>query len=227
MRWVDVAGPPGVGKSTICDPLWGPRDIGLADTYPVEWQPFLDYITHLMTTTLTQHPTFVAAVRMTRRSVRKMAAVSCLPSPPSGKPSAYIQTGFVQRGLGYGWRLVDLGESMDLLVPYFERMPLSIGVAFLQADVTEVEKRNADREEVPETAHENRTHMVEKMLPAIELANEVLAARDVPIITVDTAANDSATCRKEIINFASEAPYYVEATRRGGKVPVLRPPIWW
>ena len=43
MQWVDVCGFPGSGKSTICDPIWGPHDIDIEDLLPPEeWHDFLN-----------------------------------------------------------------------------------------------------------------------------------------------------------------------------------------
>jgi hypothetical protein len=51
LKWVDVFGPPGAGKSTICDPLWGHREIGWDFKLPpAAWQPFLDEVTSLFLT---------------------------------------------------------------------------------------------------------------------------------------------------------------------------------
>ena len=223
MHFVDVCGPPAVGKSTLCDKIWGPHDIPIDDTRsPAVWHDFLNEITRLFGV-IHRHPSFTAAVRMNRRSVRKMAAVAAM---EKHWPYPYIQTGFAQRGLGFGWRLVDMGKDINELYHFFRLMPVSIGVAMLHCDPEVVKQRNKDRESVPETAHENRSHMVDLMQPAIKLAEEVLNERKVPILKLDT--NGSADeCRTRLVEFANSPPYEGPATGFGGKVPSVSTPAWW
>lgn len=217
-----MCGAPGAGKSTVCDPIWGPHDVQFGEELPPkEWHDFLNEISRLFAL-IREHPTLVAAVRMNRRSVRKMTAVAQLPQ--DGLP--YIQTGFVQRALGFGWRMVDLGIDLNELRPFFERMPTSIGVAVCRAPVDVVEQRNKDREKVKATAHENRSHMVLKMQPAIDIAVEVMNERGVPIIELDTTLPIDGT-RAALIDFANEKPDNPTAFRFDGQVPVLSPPLWW
>ena len=164
MLWVDCAGPPGSGKSTICDPIFGPHEIALKDIPPpAKWHMFTNEVTRLLSM-VREHRSFVPAVRMCRRSFRKMATVDSL----QDFDRVYCQTGFVQRGLGLGWRLNDMGISMNELRPFFRQMPLSVGVAMIECDPEVVKQRNKDRENVPETAHENRAFMVDTWpLPSI------------------------------------------------------------
>jgi broad-specificity NMP kinase len=239
MQWVDVCGPPGVGKSTLCDPLWGPHDIVPEDIQPpVEWHDFCNEVTRLLGV-VRDHPTFVAAVRMNRRSIRKMATVR---SMEVDRP--YIQTGFVQRGLGFGWRLQDMGKPVDELWHFFRLMPASLGVVFLEADAQEVADRNKAREGVKETAHENRAFMGPLMQPAIEFAKEVLDERDVPSIRIETSG-DIDTSRQRLVEFAEERiaeiagrppsmrSKYMEPCNpaalgyRGENAVVSSPPVWW
>lgn len=239
MRWLDVAGPPGVGKSTLCDPLWGPHSIPLSDIPPpTDFHDFINEVTRLFGV-VREHPSFVAAVRMNRRSLRKMAAVNSMEGGP------YIQTGFVQRGLGFGWRLVDMGKPVEELWHFFRLMPASLGVVFLEATAEALVERNRAREQVKETAHENRAFMGPLMKPAIEFAKEVLNARGVPVRTIDTSG-DIERARKELVAFARDrhgaveheikipavAPRYMEPgySSPAGfsrQAPVLSPPTWW
>lgn len=240
MNWLDVAGAPGVGKSTICDPLWGPHHIAPVDIPPpVEWHDFNNEVTRLLGL-VRDHPSFVAAVRMNRRSMRKMAAVAAM---EGSKP--YIQTGFVQRGLGFGWRLVDMGKPVEELWHFFRLMPASLGVVFLEADENTLTERNKARETVKETAHENRAFMAPLMKPAIEFAKDVLSERGVPVKRIETTG-DIDKARAELVAFADERaaalehahvktlrPPYMEPrnpsqARYRGEAPVFQsPPVWW
>lgn len=238
MHWLDCAGPPGVGKSALCDPLYGPHDIAPTDIAPPpEWHDFANEVTRLLGL-VREHPSFVAAVRMNRRSMRKMAAVAEMEGGP------YIQTGFVQRGLGFGWRLVDMGKPVEELYHFFRLMPASLGVVFLEADEQTLTERNKAREKVKETSHENRAFMAPLMAPAIEFAKEVLSDRGVPVKQIRTTG-DIDNARAELVAFAEARardfkphvpalrPSYLEprqpssAGHRGKATPVSTPPSWW
>jgi adenylate kinase len=247
MRWLDVCGPPGVGKSTLCDVEWGPHDITIEDIPPpVAWHDFCNEVTRMLGL-VKNHPTFTAAVRMNRRSIRKMATVAGLPELAAleGKLPFYVQTGFVQRGLGFGWRLEDMGLPVEELFHFFRLMPCSLGVVFLEADPEEVVKRNKDREKVKATAHENRDFMGPLMAPAIEFAKEVLDARGVPMKIIRTEG-DIDERRQELVDFGRQRedfishshvpalrPAYLEpdhpasARYRGEIKTVQTPPVWW
>lgn len=222
MRWLDVAGPPGVGKSALCDPLWGPHAIVPGDIHPpVEWHDFCNEVTRLLGL-VKEHPSFVAAVRMNRRSMRKMATVAQIEAD-----GPYIQTGFVQRGLGFGWRLVDMGKPVEELWHFFRLMPVSVGVVFLEADEAVLSERNKARESVKETAHENRAFMAPLMRPAIEFAKEVLHERGVPVSRIDTTG-DIGEARNRLVEFAGAQPDHAPPAGFGSKAPALSsPPVWW
>lgn len=238
MHWADVCGSPGVGKSTICDALWPSDAIAPIDIHPpLEWHDFNNEVTRLLGL-VRDHPSFVAAVRMNRRSMRKMAVVAEMEGGP------YIQTGFCQRGLGFGWRLVDMGKPVEELYHFFRLMPASLGVVFLEADEAILTERNKARETVKETAHENRAFMAPLMKPAIEFAKEVLSERGVPVKRIETTG-DINKARAELVAFANERvealshahvktlrPSYLEPrnpsqTRSGREIPALSPPSWW
>jgi hypothetical protein len=222
MQWLDVCGPPGVGKSYLADAFWPPHAFQPENTLPpAYWAPFIDAITGLFEA-IREHPTFDAALRMNRRSVRKMATVSRMPSG-----AAYVQTGLVQRGLGFGWRLADMGASLTALRPFFTAMPVSVGVVFCTAPQAVIEERNRARLQNPQTAHENREHMVPLMLPAIDIAKEVLSERGVPCLEIDTTA-PIADARERVINFAASEPFDTSQNGFGRQVEVLQtPPPWW
>jgi len=169
MRWVDVAGPPGVGKSTLMDGLWPPRCIVFDEKpYSEEWSEFL-IVTERLLQKIKGHPSFSACKSMIQRSFKKIATVSRMQDD-----RIYIQTGLVQRGLGIGWRLKDQEE----IAAYFEIMPVSLGVAVLHAPVDLVQKRNVDR-------NKDRSHMVPLMERPREIAIEILRDRT-PLLELDT-----------------------------------------
>src|SRR5688572_8654067 len=102
MRWVDVAGPPGCGKSTLCYPIWGDKSVTWDGKLPpTYWKPFLDELTHLMHC-IKDHPSLEAVLRMNDRSAKKMSTVERMPNEMRhGRGeryhSCFIQTGLVQR----------------------------------------------------------------------------------------------------------------------------------
>lgn len=240
MNWLDVAGPPGVGKSTICDPLWHSQlrfDDGRLP--PASWQPFLDEITRLFGL-IRRHETFQAAIRMNRRSVRKMATVARM-SEPDGAGAIwgqdgpirldrwhgpYIQTGLVQRGLGFGWRLNQMGADVNEIRDYFRLMPVSLGVAVLSAPAEIIEARNRARLGNPATAHEDRAFMVPLMAKPLEVALEILRGRGVPILAVDTTWPVE-TCRAALVDFAAARAAVADAHGYRSEGEVLCAPPWW
>jgi len=235
MNWVDVAGSPGIGKSTICDPIFGPHEIPIEDRLPpAEWEPFLNEITRLLTL-VRKHWSIVPAIRMNRRSVRKMATVARL-GTISTRPGAtveniamngpYIQTGFVQRGLGFGWRLAQLKIDAHELTPYFELMPVSIGIAVLYADEKTAIERNNARKQVPETAHEDRDFMVPLMEKPKEIAIDVLRGRGIPLIEIDTRQSVEAA-RADLVAFANANANFAASDGLGPEMAVLQKPVWW
>ena len=203
MRHVDVCGVPGIGKSTLCDhffPHRWPDYDGLPP--PEEWKDFLAEVNRLVHLVRDHRncfgqPTIAAVVRMNERSLKKMATVYRMDDP-----NPYIQTGFVQRGLGFGWRLVDMGADLRETRRFYELMPVSIGVAFLKAGLTTIFERNEAREKVAATAHENRCFQIGPMVPAIEYAKEILAKRGVPMIEIDVEHQSPAQSRAQLLEFA-------------------------
>jgi hypothetical protein len=244
MNFLDVAGPPGAGKSTICDPIWHHKAIDWdGNLPPSSWRPFLDEMTTLFGL-IRRHWSFVPAVRMNNRSVRKMATVArmmdvgrqYLPVTirnERGEPleyrkhAAYIQTGLVQRGLGFGWRLNQMGADVNLIRRYFWLMPVSIGVAFLEADDATIIARNNARKQVAATAHEDRAFMVPLMRGAIRIAKEVLHERGVPVLELDVQSQTPDEARGHLLAFADNPPCDASALGSGGETPLLSPPPWW
>jgi hypothetical protein len=197
MKWVDVAGCPGCGKSTLCYPVWGDRSVtwdGLP--MPSEWQPFLKEMVKQFKL-IGDHPTIHAVLRMNNRTAGKMAAVYRMQDE-----RVFIQTGWMQRILGFGWRLHQMNRDINLIRPALELMPTSVGVAFLEADLETLLQRNRDREKNPETAHENRGFQVPHMLACMPLAKQVMRDRNVPIIEINVQHQSIDAARAQLLDFA-------------------------
>ena len=217
MRWLDVAGCPGSGKSTICYPVWGDKSVTWDGKAPPSyWKPFLDELTALMPLVADHvdpigRPTIQAVQRMCDRSIKKMATVERmrvnedLPTDyvkRIGGCKTFIQTGLVQRVLGFGWRLHDMGRDINLIRAALWRMPVSVGVAFLEADLETLLARNRQRETVAETAHENRSHQVPHMLACVPLVKEVLRERGIPVLELDVQHQPIEAARAQLLAFA-------------------------
>lgn len=241
MLWVDVCGPPGCGKSTLCYPIWGDKSVGWDGKLPpAYWRMFLDEITTLCEL-VADHPSFTAVVRMNDRSAKKMATVERMdPSITAaggwietiwGKiegKGCFIQTGLVQRILGFGWRLHEMGRDINLIRTALWRMPVSVGVAFLEADLETIYARNRARETVAATRHENRSHQVPHMLPAIAIAKEVLRARGVPVVEIDVQHQPIEAARGQLLDFAAQETCHPAQVRPGGEMALIQtPPPWW
>lgn len=125
---------------------------------------------------------------MMERSFTKMAAVARMEGE-----GPYIQTGFAQRGLGVGWRLPDPEEVSE----FYALMPVSLGVVLLQADVETVQRRNVER-------GKDRSFMVPLMQRPMEIAEEVLARRGVPLLVLDTRRSVEES-KERLRRFACEA----------------------
>lgn len=193
MQWVDLAGPPGVGKSTLVDDLWPPRCIEYdGKPAPREWTRFLLCTANLMES-IEDHPSYSACRSMIKRSFNKMATVARM-----NDDRVYIQTGLAQRGLGLGWRLKD----QERIAEYFELMPVSLGVVLLSADVETIQRRNVER-------GKDRSFMVPLMERPREIAAEVLRTRGVPLMELDTR-NPVVENVERILAFSKDAARGVE-----------------
>lgn len=211
MNWLDVAGPPGSGKSTICYSLWGDREVTTDNLpLPVEWHEFIDEIGRLLDFIASKPPAFIPelgghlnlftpAVRMCTRSLHKMAAVYRMPETDRGP---FIQAGFIQRGLGFGWRMVALGEDVDRIRPFFRLMPVSLGAVFLEVSVETAIARNKARRLVPETAHEDRSYQVPRYQEPIRVAKDELRKRGVPTMMLDVENSSPEESRAVLVDFA-------------------------
>lgn len=234
MKFVDVAGPPGCGKSTLCYPVWGDKSVTWDGKLPpAYWRPFVDEITALCML-VKDHPSFEAVLRMNERSAKKMATVERMNdrtvyiANSRDTATSFVQTGLVQRILGFGWRLVDMGRDVNLIRQALWLVPVSVGIAFLEADNETVFARNKAREAVPETAHENRSFQVPLMRPAIAVAKEVLRARSIPTVEIDVQFQTVEAARAQLLDFAAQPACNAAQARSGGEVPLLSaPPPWW
>lgn len=166
MRWIDVAGAPGVGKSAILDDLC-PRKVALDGLpLPKEWLPLIEYTNEIAASVIApgEFRDLAAA------TFQKIATVSRLPDV-----GVYVQTGLAQVGLEIGWRI----ESADAVAGYYQRMPVSLGVVFLFADVATVQERNRLRQR-------NFAERVPAMDCARKIGQRVLMSRGVPVLARDT-----------------------------------------
>lgn len=191
MEWLDVFGPPAVGKSTVCDAFWHPHAIPWQSVkkVPTEWTPYFHEVNRLLEE-VKDHPSFRACLGMVNRSLKKMAAVHA-----KDDERVYIQTGFAQRGLGFGWRL----DDPEQIRRYYELMPTSLGVVSLWAPPELVEERNRGRER----QGENRAHMVQPMIRPREIALEVLKKRAIPLLELDTR-RDPSELRDQVLEFRDD-----------------------
>lgn len=223
MHFLDIAGPPGSGKSTLAYPLWGDRSVGWDGKLPpAYWKPFLDEITSLMML-VRDHDSFSAVIRMNDRSAKKMATVERM-----ADNRVFIQTGLVQRILGFGWRLHQMGRDVNLIRRALWLMPVSVGVVFLEADVEVVKERNRQRRNNPATAHEDRSFQIEPMLPAIAVAKEVLRERGVPVLELDVQHQSIDDARAELVAFSNCGPCEPAQMGLGHQEALLRAlPPWW
>lgn len=227
MRWLDVAGCPGAGKSELCYAVWGDREVGWDGKLPpAYWKQFTDEITSLCEL-VQDHPTFEAVIRMNDRSAKKMASVERMEAP-EGKFPVFVQTGLVQRVLGFGWRLHHMRRDINLIRRALWLMPVSVGVAFLEADLATLIARNKAREQVKETAHENRSAQVPHMLACLPIVKEVLKDRGIPTIDIDVQHQPIDAARAELLAFANQATCEQSQMGLGHQDTLLQvPPPWW
>ena len=174
MEWVDVFGVPGAGKSSILDDIWPPNCIEGNAPFPVEWSNFIVVVAELLGE-VKDHPSYSACESMVARSMKKLANVAA-----STADRVYIQTGFAQRGLGFGWRLDDPSKVKK----YYETMPISIGVILLECDEEVAIERNIQRG--LEDPKKDRSDLVPLMQESLEVAKTALRHRGAPFLVLNT-----------------------------------------
>jgi hypothetical protein len=168
---------------------------------------------------------------MNDRSAKKMASVYRMSDTPPNSwelgiaPWCFIQTGFVQRILGFGWRLHQMDRDINLIRKALWLMPVSVGVAFLEADLETLLARNKAREQVPETAHENRGFQCPHILACMPLAKQVLRERGVPVIEIDVQNQSIDDARAELVAFSQREP--IHSNIEADHDRYCSPPPWW
>lgn len=229
MLWCDVAGCPGSGKSALCYPIWGDKSITWdGKPPPAHWGEFLTEVTSLIDH-VSEHrhpvrgsPTVHLVTGMNNRSAKKMATVY-----RRREGGVFVQTGWCQRILGFGWRLQDMGRDVRLIRRALELMPISASVAFLGASIECLKERNRARRLNPATAHEDRSFMIEPMKPAIELAKEVLRDRGVPIAEIDVEHQPEDAARRQLLTFAYTTACHAPQAGYSPEAPLVFVPPWW
>lgn len=178
MRWVDVAGVPGVGKSAICDELWT-RQIGqqswAGTPLPPEWDAFVG-VTQRLTAASTQPEECRGLVEAL---LCKVATVARMPGE-----AVYANTALAQIGLEFGWRLTDPQAVSE----FYELMPVSAGVVFMFADLETVRARNRTR-------RRDFSERVVAMDRAREVGQRILIERGVAVLMLDTTKTVDANRR--------------------------------
>lgn len=223
MLWLDIAGLPGAGKSTLARPVWGDKSIGWDGLVPpAHWAQFLDEITNLCVH-IQDHPTFPEILRISTRYAQKMSSVYRMQDN-----RVFVQTGWCQCILGFGWRVVHMNLNVNLIRRSIWLMPVSVGVAFLEASQEVIKARNRARLEDPATAQVDRSFMVEPMLPAITLAKEVLQQRGIPVIGIDVEHQSTESSREELYAFSDSTARNHVSKRVWGEISTIsKPPRWW
>jgi len=120
-----------------------------------------------------------------------------------------------------------MGADVNLIRPFFWRMPVSIGVVFLEADDETVIARNKARKEVAATAHEDRAYQVPLMREPIRIAKEVLRERGIPVLELDVQHQPQDVARAKLLEFADQGVCHAASLRSCCKDEVLSVGPWW
>jgi hypothetical protein len=174
MKWVDVMGPTGVGKSTLCTPDCNPDDfpqdrIELAE----DWQRFERCARRLCERAAENG--YSGAWRMTQNAILRMAHIAGMRGD-----GVYMNVGLAHRGLSIAWRLPDLKAIEE----FYALMPVSIGVASLHADPATLKARNIERGRT--IRNKQRSELAVKMEGVRPVCVAAIKAAGIALIEIDT-----------------------------------------
>lgn len=173
MKWVDVIGPTGVGKSTLCDPISHPRDFPHPPiAIPPHWRKFTALARRLCDDAAANG--HADTWRMTQNAIWRMIAIE-----QKEDAGVYCNVGLGLRGVSIAWRLPDPAAIAE----FYELMPVSIGFAALIADDDTLRNRNIERgKTIPK---KQRAPLAVRMHRVMPLAISAIKARGVPMIEID------------------------------------------
>jgi len=188
MRYIEICGSPGSGKSTLIDYKYPPDAIKYDNSAaPLEWKQFLDYCQECIKL-MEHHKTFSVGKSLVNRSIKKMITVN---NKKSDK--IYLQTGFFQRSLGIYYR-VDSSIRKNVIVRYLELCPTPLGIITLNLDRDTIKERNRTRNK------QNRHFMIDLTEDCMILVRDVIAERCIKHLDLDSSLPIS-TARELIEDF--------------------------
>jgi hypothetical protein len=197
MLWLDIAGVPGAGKSTIVGAWWPDRCISHKGArIPPEWASFIELAEGL----LAQIPDRKQREQRTKLCLRgflRAAAAAAV-----RRPGVYVQTGLIQRGYSICARVKDACAVES----YFSAVPVSIGVAVLLLPEKEAVKRNHERDA-------DRSKLIKPVAAVQKEAMRVLRERGVPLLELDGLQGVKAN-RARISDFVRSEGYVIGTYKR-------------
>jgi hypothetical protein len=174
MKWVDVMGPTGVGKSTLCTPGCNPDDFPQDKIeLPEDWQR-LERCARRLCDRAAENG-YSGAWRMTQNAIWRMAGIERRQTP-----AVYMNVGLAHRGLSIAWRLPDPKEIEE----FFALMPVSLGVASLYCDAETLRARNIERGKT--IKNKQRSDLAIRMESGRPACVAAMKARGIPLIEIDT-----------------------------------------
>jgi hypothetical protein len=179
MKWVDVMGVSGVGKTTLCTPWCNPNDYSQEPTaIPRAWEEFVDCCQRLCARVKRDGPGGgrSGTWRRTQNAIWRQARIAVRQSDET-----YMNVGIAHRGLSIAWRLPEIDEIAE----FYRLMPVSIGVASLYADDAVVVARNLQRGKT--IANKQRSDLALKMESGRPACVAAIKARGIPLIEIDTS----------------------------------------
>lgn len=169
MRWLDVAGVPGAGKSTIVKAWWPDRCIShYGAKIPAAWESFIRVAEDLLSQ-IPDRAQRETRTRLCRRGFLRAAAAATDP-----RTEIYIQTGLVQRGFSICARL----DNAEAIERYYNAMPVSLGVVMIELPEDEAVRRNIER-------GADRSKLIRPVARVQREVTAVLLARGVPLLVLD------------------------------------------